>query len=239
MRFSNLQFNKKLILGLTICILAISSVFIFYYFYVGQKIEEYPIVFGMNLGGDYDLQVKSAEKNGICANTNFKDDPCSYVVIDNAPFGAVIGYPALYYGYYHPNYLISLIDKPKSQKILTSVEVKMLDPYNYPRLLDTLVSAISSSQMESIKKIFIDKYGNDFKEENLNYTKIGLVHQYTWNNIDGVKISLLTRENDFTLWQSLNPILERFNNSYLVIAKYELNEDKQKIVSWEKPKSKL
>jgi hypothetical protein len=115
----------------------------------------------------------------------------------------------------------------------------MLDPYNYPRLLDTLVSAISSSQMESIKKIFIDKYGNDFKEENLNYTKIGLVHQYTWNNIDGVKISLLTRENDFTLWQSLNPILERFNNSYLVIAKYELNEDKQKIVSWEKPKSKL
>ena len=102
---------------------------------------------GMQLGMDYDEQIKIAESNGIC-NNDLPNKRCQYKITET-----VYARPKLYYSLYN------------EKKVLGQVDLILDSPYNFPKVEDEYQNiiaeypSITKSEVDEIIQMFNVKYG--------------------------------------------------------------------------------
>ena len=172
---------------------------------------------GMQLGMDYDEQIKVAENNGIC-NNDLPDKRCQYKITET-----VYARPKLYY---------SLLD---DKKVLGQVDLILNSPYNFPTAEDEYQNiiaeypSITKSEVDDIIKMYNIKYGQGevYKDED-------------GGTIDWAIGDLFIRLQYYTTLYSygyqINPQIRWAfeKDAYVTTITYQYSEEKKKLLKNDK-----
>lgn len=113
---------------------------------------------GMQLGLDFDTQLKLGEKNGICKNDLPEEKVCQYKITES-----VYARPELHYSLYNGN------------RVLSGIKLILNSPFNFPVVING-IDNVKDAEYPSLKKIeiteIIELYNN----------KYGIGEQEEWEN---------------------------------------------------------
>ena len=216
--------SKNNNLLISIIIILVFGIIISVVYVKSKTLGEYEIgVFGISLGADHDFQSKVAMDNNICDHniSGVSKDICCYTVFPPDFDGEVLGRPYIYWDNYEPNKIVKFFTSEVKKKIASRLEIAMFDDISYPIIGDSVMSAVSSYQMEKIKQAYIQKYGSP--SENGRF--------FNWTLENGVEVSLEIQQNDFSVYEKFKPSLSYFRNSYSVIARYDLPKSKRELLT--------
>ena len=172
---------------------------------------------GLQLGMDYDEQIRVAENNGIC-NNDLPDKRCQYKITETV--------------YARPKFYYSLFN---DKKVLGQVDLILNSPFNFPTVEDEYQNIIA--EYPSITKSEVDDIITMY---NLKYGKGEIYKDDDGGTIDWTIGDLFIRLQYYTTMYSyayqIHPQIKKAfeNDAYVTTITYQYSEEKKKLLKNDK-----